>query len=692
MHAPRTLLALAILVVAAMALPLTMSAARSQTELVGTLELLHGEDFDSGAATYEYSLQTGAERVKLKFAGDAPDGFVNGARVRVKGNRDGSNLVALDGTAGAQVLASAPSWSGPRKLAVVLVNFSNNSTKPFTRTYASGIVFTNPNSVRAYYAEQSHGLVSLAGTVFDWVRIPYSNSTCAPLAWDGAARAALTARGVDLSSFTNFVFMFPQTSACAWRGMGHLPGPSSWINGMPTLRTTAHELGHNFGVHHASSLRCTSNGVRVALSSTCTRSEYGDPFTTMGGSSQRHGTNLALVQMGYIGESATRTIVANGTYTLTQASASTGVRILGIPRGDGSWIYLEYRRPYGTYFDNFSSTSAAVKGVAIRLGGTWSAMTQTKLVDTVPSTTTFDDAPLRFGQTFKDYVSGTTITVTYLGATTASVRVTLPADTKAPSAPGAFVATGISSSSVQLTWTASTDNRAVAGYRIWRGTTLVATSPPTARTLTNTRLAGGTAYTYTIRALDRAGNLSAPVTATATTRPIDTAPSAPGSLGATVTATSTRLSWTAATDNIGVTGYRVWRDGLLVGSTAALSFSVASLAPVTTYAWSVRAVDTAGQLGAIAQVTATTLFIDLTAPTAPTATIAASNSHRADLTWTASVDNVGVVGYQVYRSGELFATTTAGDRELRVPMDGSYTVRAVDGAGNLGPASNAAAL
>ena len=268
----------------------------------------------------------------------------------------------------------------------------------------------------------------------------------------------------------------------------------------------------------------------------------------------------------------------------------------------------------------------------------------------------------------------------------------MPADTKAPSAPGAFVAKGLSTTSMQLTWTASTDNRAVAGYRIWRGATLVATSPPTARTLTNTGLAGGTTYAYTIRALDHAGNLSAPVTATATTKPIDTTPSAPGSLAATVTATSTRLSWTAATDNIGVTGYRVWRDGLLVGSTAALSFSVASLTPETTYQWSVRAVDTAGQLGAIARVTATTRFIDLTAPSAPTATITASNSHRADLTWTASIDNVGVVSYQVYRSGELFATTAAGDRELRVPMVGSYTVRAMDGAGNLGPTSNAATL
>jgi hypothetical protein len=266
----------------------------------------------------------------------------------------------------------------------------------------------------------------LAGTTFDWVRLPFSNAACNAdrIAADG--KAGLAARGVNLSSFTNFMFVFPPTSNCPWRGLGHLPGPHSWINGAPNLRTPAHELGHNFGVHHASSLRCTKDGVRVALSGKCTRDEYGDPFTTMGASKKRQDHSLARVQLGYLPQGATKTVTTTGTYILSKAFASSGTRVIGIPRGDGTWLYLEFRRPFGTHFDNFSSTSSAIKGVTIRLARGWSTITQTNLIDTVPSTTTFSDAPLRLGKTFKDYLNGITITVTSMSTSAVTLSIKVP--------------------------------------------------------------------------------------------------------------------------------------------------------------------------------------------------------------------------------------------------------------------------
>ena len=61
-----------------------------------------------------------------------------------------------------------------------------------------------------------------------------------------------------------------------------MPGKYSWLNGSGgmSLRVMAHELGHNVGTHHASSMSCTVSGVRVSLatnSSSCTSSEYGTP-------------------------------------------------------------------------------------------------------------------------------------------------------------------------------------------------------------------------------------------------------------------------------------------------------------------------------------------------------------------------------------------------------------------------------
>jgi endoglucanase len=89
-------------------------------------------------------------------------------------------------------------------------------------------------------------------------------------------------------------------------------------------------------------------------------------------------------------------------------------------------------------------------------------------------------------------------------------------DVQAPSVPAGLTATGTTTSTVSLAWTASTDNTAVTGYDVYRGTTLAGTS--TGTTYTDTGLTAATAYTYTVKARDAAGNTSAASTAvTATT-------------------------------------------------------------------------------------------------------------------------------------------------------------------------------
>lgn len=84
-------------------------------------------------------------------------------------------------------------------------------------------------------------------------------------------------------------------------------------------------------------------------------------------------------------------------------------------------------------------------------------------------------------------------------------------DTTAPTVPGSVAATAQSSSSIQVTWTASTDNVGVSGYRVRRGSTgsLLSTLGSTARSYTETGLAASTSYNYTVEAFDAAGNTSA---------------------------------------------------------------------------------------------------------------------------------------------------------------------------------------
>lgn len=585
--------------VAGAPLPLTDQPARTY---VGTLELFVAEDLSAGQAAYEYTLATSAGSLRLAFEGQPPAGFVNGAVVRVNGARNGDTLTvdesvaALDGSSSATVLASAPGQgTGVRRVAVVPFNFTNDRSRPFSRSYFNGIVFTNTRSARSYFAEQSKGLVTLEGTTFDWLELDFSNSTCDHRHWALAAKDALASRGVDVASYSNFVFAFPHTNNCPWRGLGHLPGPNSWINGTPGLRTAVHELGHNFGAHHASTISCRRDGVRVALSPNCTRREYGDPFTTMGGAERRHDHNLHLAQLGYLPTGSTRTITASGTYSLVHTLAGDGTRVLRMARGDGTWLYLEYRRPYGTLYDNFSTTDPVVRGLSIRIGGDWTRITQSLLIDTRPGTSTYADAALREGRSFRDYLSGIKVTTIDVRSRRAIVKITFPSDTTAPSPPGSFAARGSDAETVELSWTASTDNRGVAGYRIWRDGQLVATVASTARSFTDRGLAPETTYRYAIRAFDAAGNVSAAAASSATTNAIDRPPSAPEAAIEELNSQWALVTWTASSDDNGVEAYRVYRDGALYVATSATTFE--AKVPRDGAGYVVVAVDGAGNVG-----------------------------------------------------------------------------------------------
>jgi glucose/arabinose dehydrogenase len=96
----------------------------------------------------------------------------------------------------------------------------------------------------------------------------------------------------------------------------------------------------------------------------------------------------------------------------------------------------------------------------------------------------------------------------------------LPPDTQAPSTPTNLSASAISSSQVDLSWTASTDDRGVAGYRIYRDETQVGTSATAS--FRDGGLAPSTTYSYRVAAVDTAGNLSPRSTAVTATTPATT--------------------------------------------------------------------------------------------------------------------------------------------------------------------------
>src|SRR5206468_2818508 len=147
-------------------------------------------------------------------------------------------------------------------------------------------------------------------------------------------------------------------------------------------------------------------------------------------------------------------------------------------------------------------------------------------------------------------------------------------DTTAPSTPTGLLASAVSSSQINLSWSASTDNVAVTGYRVYRaGTLLVTLGAVTA--YKNTALAAHTSSSSTVQAADAASNAPSLPAAPPTSTPAaldTTAPSTPaGLLASAVSSSQINLSWSASTDNVAVTGYRVYRAGTLLVTLGAVT-------------------------------------------------------------------------------------------------------------------------
>lgn len=197
-------------------------------------------------------------------------------------------------------------------------------------------------------------------------------------------------------------------------------------------------------------------------------------------------------------------------------------------------------------------------------------------------------------------------------------------DTQAPSAPGTLSSTAQTSSSISLSWGASTDNVGVTGYQVLRapgtsGGTFTQIATPATNSFVDSGLAANTSFRYQVRARDAANNVSAvsnTITATTLAGTGDiTPPTVPTNLAATATtASSISLGWTASTDNVGVTGYQILRAPGASGGTftqiatsPSNSYVNTGLAANTTFRYQVRATDAAGAISAVSNtVTAAT--------------------------------------------------------------------------------------
>jgi hypothetical protein len=182
-------------------------------------------------------------------------------------------------------------------------------------------------------------------------------------------------------------------------------------------------------------------------------------------------------------------------------------------------------------------------------------------------------------------------------------------DTTPPVGPNTLTATPVSSTQINLTWPIATDNVAVTSYVVLRNGIQIASVAGSSTSYANTGLTADTTYQYQVKAKDAAGLTSVgsatvasktyPATVVVTPPTVDsTPPTTPTSLRASLVFQLTKwkydlaLNWTASTDNVGVKGYQVYRDGTLLGTTSTTSFTDrAQLQASRAYTYTVQAID-----------------------------------------------------------------------------------------------------
>lgn len=609
-------------------------------QLEGELEVVY-EDLDDGGARLRHYLRTADGRLALAFA-QPPRHLVSGDRVRASGllldnslvlaSQDNLLTLATDGGADGGDNGGLPAplsdTLGARRTAVVLVNFRSQPEQPWTVEQARDAMFVQAS---AFFQENSFGQTWLEGDVFGWFTLDVDPTGCPTTDIRRAAESAAVANGVDPSSYDHMVYAFPHIS-CSYGGQATVGGSPSWALLDGTLDdqgTVTHELGHNLGLRHSHSMDCHAD----VVGSDCLVYEYGDLLDRMGADNTGHYNAFQKARLGWLGAGVSPpllTVQSSGTYHIEPyASQTPGAKALRVSRdtdpvsGAARWLYIEQRAALG--YDAFLETSrngpTALNGLIFHLG-TDGEPNSSYLLDMNPDSQKYDwdDMALALGVPFTDPASGTTVTLEQLDDSGATISVDTGSATCAHRAPALAVSPSTSAwvgAGTPVAYTLSvtnTDSGACAASSFdlsallpvgWDGVfdaSSLQLSPGGTGVATVTVTSPGTAPAGSFDISLVAGHGAAPLTAEAlvtyvvdgSSATVDSeAPTVPRGLAASASRKQVDLSWSASDDNVGVAGYRVWRDGTLLGETSGTGYSDRNLADGVQYEYRVDAYDAA---------------------------------------------------------------------------------------------------
>lgn len=380
----------------------------------------------------------------------------------------------------------------------------------------------------------------------------------------------------------------------------------------------------------------------------------------------------------------TKATYPDGTY-ITYNYDANGNRIsavitdLGVPTAPGMPSFSSIGATSATASWTPATDNVAVTGYQYRVNsGSWVSVTNSPASLTGLSGATLYTVEVRAKDNANNF-----------GPASSNSFTTL--DNGAPTAPGTPTFSSVTATSATATWTAATDNVAVIGYQyslnggawIPNGTSL---------SVALSSLTTATEYTFRVRAFDGATN-TGPERSNSFTTLDNMPPNAPGSPSFTsIGQNSATASWTAATDNVAVTGYEYsLNGGTWTSNGISLSVNLTGLTAATGYTVQVRARDAANNPGPASSNSFST--VDTTNPTVPgTPSFSSITASSATASWTAATDNVAVTSYEYSLSGGAWtsngASLTLNLTSLSASTSYTLQVRAKDAANNPGSASS----
>jgi MYXO-CTERM domain-containing protein len=409
--------------------------------------IAHIADFDDHSETRYALRQDGGEERALRFA--TPPPFGGGTRLKVWGRAEGDSFLVsrfeeeFDEVATTRsALIGAPKRP-VRRWAFVLVNTGGVPT--LSKEQAQTKLFsTMRGSIRSYYQEVSYGIQDLDGEVFG----PFDYTPTSSCDTDMMAR---TLRPMIPGTFNQYLWYFnSRVNGCGFAGLASLgmadrPSQNSWYNASSGCVVLVQEPGHNFGMVHSSSMRCTKGGSVVTLAlpddpdGSCSHNEYGNPYDPMG-SGCYHMNGYQKAYQDWLSGCNVVKVTASGTFTLLPLEkACNGIQLLQIPfpaarlmslRTSGTSTsasltsyFLEFRAPVGIDSPLSARVLVTVGGdirEARRSGGrNW-------LIDMTPETGSAGDVALPVGRTYADPdPNGPRFTVVSIDASKAVIRVEL---------------------------------------------------------------------------------------------------------------------------------------------------------------------------------------------------------------------------------------------------------------------------